>query len=441
MWTVIDSKNEKSYFSKYPELKIAKELFILYRSESTIILPRFFYYTHPADELRLINTDYKPESIDFECHITPRKMQSDVADIVLNKFKTNGCVSGIIKARPGSGKTILAVYLASLLKYKTLIIVDSQALQKQWIREIFSVTNLTPSDVGIIRQKLFPEGHEKIVVATAQTLVRQLKKDPKDIYSRLKGQGYGLAFFDECHKSSSSEQYGKITSILPMDNILGLSATPYPKKEQDVLMKNTVGDIIYENRDYDYQPEINFIFYKSGLDKYRFALSKIQTYINRKAYYNKIICGSDRYLNLFVKYVSDDIKDKHKIIIICQTERQVLAISDILTKNGIKNTQYYGKEREFSTSDNVLVATYAFAGTGFDFKELSSLIYACPLCGKISLIQTAGRILRTCENKIQPKIRYLIDMTFPSESLTEYKYAKKVFQGEFSESKMVEMEI
>lgn len=441
MWTVIDSKNENSYFSKYPILKSAKELFVLYRSESKIILPRFFYYTFPSDELRLINTNYEPDRINFTCSITPRKMQSDVADIVLKQFNETGQVSGIIKARPGSGKTILAVYLASLLKYKTLIIVDSQALQKQWIREIFSVTDLTPNDVGIIRQKLFPEGHEKIVVATVQTLVRQIKKDPKDIYTRLKNHGYGLAFFDECHKSSSSEQYGKVTSILPMDNILGLSATPYPKKEQEILMKNTIGDIIFENRDYDYQPEINFIFYKSGLDKYRFVLSKMHEYLQRKAYYNKIICNSEKYLNSFVKFVSDDLKDKHKVIIICQTEKQVLTISETLTKAGIKNTQYYGKEREFDKSDNVLVATYAFAGTGFDFKELSSLIYACPLCGKISLIQTAGRILRTCENKIQPRIRYLVDMTFPSESLTEYKYAKKVFQGEFSESKMIEMEM
>lgn len=77
---------------------------------------------------------------------------------------------------------------------------------------------------------------------------------------------------------------------------------------------------------------------------------------------------------------------------------------------------------------------------GFDFKELSSLIYAAPLSGRVSLIQTAGRILRECEGKQQPKIRCLVDLSFPAQSYPEYKRAKKIFTEEFNNVKLIDVE-
>ena len=77
---------------------------------------------------------------------------------------------------------------------------------------------------------------------------------------------------------------------------------------------------------------------------------------------------------------------------------------------------------------------------GFDFKELSSLIYAAPLSGRVSLIQTAGRILRECEGKQQPKIRCLVDLSFPAQSFPEYRRAQKIFKEEFQDVKLIDVE-
>lgn len=77
----------------------------------------------------------------------------------------------------------------------------------------------------------------------------------------------------------------------------------------------------------------------------------------------------------------------------------------------------------------------------FDYKELSSLIYACPLGGKVSLIQTAGRVLRECPGKMAPRIRLLVDLTFPTQFLPEYHRAKKIFKSEFgSDVKLTDVE-
>ena len=65
---------------------------------------------------------------------------------------------------------------------------------------------------------------------------------------------------------------------------------------------------------------------------------------------------------------------------------------------------------------------------------MSSLIYACPLGGRVSLIQTAGRVLRECPGKITPQIRLMVDLTFPGQFIPEYNRAKKVFKDEFGEN-------
>jgi superfamily II DNA or RNA helicase len=148
--------------------------------------------------------------------------------------------------------------------------------------------------------------------------------------------------------------------------------------------------------------------------------------------YNKIIIESDIYLSLISKYTKNLLENGHRTIIICFTKKQVNLISQKLTEYGVENRRYYGDEREINKSeDNVLVVTYSFAGKGFDFKELSALIYATPLAGKKSIIQTCGRILRSYIGKKEPIVVDLIDMAFPFMSLKEVKSKTKIVREEF----------
>ena len=88
-------------------------------------------------------------------------------------------------------------------------------------------------------------------------------------------------------------------------------------------------------------------------------------------------------------------------------------ISELLDNLGIKHRKYYGDEREIDkVNDDLILATYSFAGTGFDFKKLDNLILATPLSGKKSLIQVIGRTLRKDDDKKQPVVNDLIDKCF-----------------------------
>ena len=431
MFTLIEKNNLDSFLIRYPELEENIDLFLLHENENHYFLPRFFYKNYPSNHIRVLDPPYSPAEIKVNFTKDLRETQKKIVQKILIEYDKTNSINGVIKAPPGTGKTCMGIYLSTKIKLKTLIIVDKDPLFKQWIKEILHFTDLPEDNIGQIKQKKFPKNNEPIIISTVQTLLSKFKQNSKDFYYKLKELGIGLVIFDEVHNTSSSEKYAKVSTILSTNNILGLSATPYKTGGQKILMENTIGSTIVDNFDYNLIPELHFISYESKLSNYKIMLAKTKDFIMRKAIYNKILVKSETYLDLFPKFIKEDLKNKHKTIIICWTENQVKAISNKLNEHGITCTEYYGKARTFSTDDQTLVATYQFAGTGFDFKNLSSLIYACPLSGRISLIQTAGRILRSCQDKTSPLIRFLVDETFPKESTEEMNRAENIFKKEF----------
>lgn len=326
--------------------------------------------------------------------------------------------------------TILATYISKIVGKKTLIVVDSENLLKQWVQEIVKSTSLTTDNIGIIKGNFFCTDRE-ITVGMVQTLLSKFKNEPKECFEKIKNSKFGLVIFDEVHKSSSSEKYAKVSTFFTTSNILGLSATPYKYGYQDILMKNVIGDLIYDTKDYDLVPDIFIHRYSSGLNNYRGVLNKVGNFTMQLSMYNKFIVKSEIYIQKVYQYTKEDLEKGHRVIIICWTEKQVQTISLYLTAHGITNTKFYGKSRNYSTNDKVLVVTYSFAGTGFDYKELSSLVYACPISGKVSLIQTAGRVLRECPDKPKPHIHYLADNTFPLLFIDAVRRVKTIFTNEF----------
>ena len=379
----------------------------------------------------------EPEHSDFKFKGTLRPDQEPIVNTVLNIMKHKNHVNGIIRARPGIGKTVLSIYLAAKLGLKTCIIIDNSGLMNQWIKQIFDFTDLTVNDIGIVRQKLTVV-NKPVTVAMCQSLLSKLKGNIQNAFEFVDKGRFGLVFYDEVHNTSSSEKFAKVSLLFRTQNIIGLSATPFQTGISEILMKNTIGEVIYETNEYEVKPKYYMVYYDSGLSEQNEGkklkqLMRVSDYIRRKAMYNKLIVDSEIYLHLISTYTKNLLNNGHKIIIICFTKKQVITISDKLTKYGVKNRRYYGEEREIDKEkDKVLVVTYSYAGKGFDFKSLSALIFATPLAGKKSIIQTCGRILRTDENKKEPVVVDLIDMAVPFMSLKEAKAKTKIIQEEFN---------
>ena len=362
MWSVIDKKNFNKFIEKYPELDNESELYKLYETEEKIFLPRFFYKTYPSKFINLYNPEPKIERIHLNFNGEPRENQRPLIHKILSIYERDNNVNGIIKCFCGFGKTACSIYLATKLGMKTLFVVDKDSLYKQWVQEIVKFTGIGPEEIGLIKGPLFVAENKPFVVTTVQTLISKIKRNSKEMYEKMKIAGFGLVIFDECHNTSASEKYAKSSILMTAPNILGLSATPFKPGGQDILMKNVIGEILYDEVGYKSIPEITFHLYKSGLEKYSKRMGFLD-FIAAKAFYNKIIILSKKYMDLLAKFVQEDMKDHHKTIIICWTEAQLQAISERLTKEGIEHRQFYGKKREFSHDDKVLVVTYKYAGT------------------------------------------------------------------------------
>lgn len=356
MWSVIDKKNFNQFIDKYSELSNDQDLYKLYETEEKIFVPRFFYKSYPSKFIKVYNPEPHIEKINLTFNGEPRENQRPLIHTILSIYDRDQCVNGIIKCFCGFGKTACSIYLATKLGMKTLFVVDKDSLYKQWIQEIVKFTGVGAEDIGLIKGNLFVVENKPFVVTTVQTLVSKIKREPKIMYEKMKTAGFGLVIYDECHNTSASEKYAKSSILMGAPNIIGLSATPFKPGGQDILMKNVIGDILYDEVGYKSIPTISFHLYKSGLEKHSKRMGFLD-FIGAKAYYNKIITTSPKYMDLLSKFVKEDMNDGHKTIIICWTEKQLQAISDRLTEDGIEHRQFYGKKREFSHDDKVLVVT------------------------------------------------------------------------------------
>ena len=299
-------------------------------------------------------------------------------------------------------KTVLSTFIAAQLGLKTCIVIDNENLLNQWIAAFIGTpdkpafTDLKAEEIGLIKGKYFVVD-KPVIIATVQTLLSKIKTDMHKNFQLMDAAKIGLVIYDEVHNTSSSSKFAKASLLFRTNNVLGLSATPFQTGVSEVLMKNTIGNILYETKHYELKPTYVLNHYDSGLtSKYAFVLGKMSDYIKRKAFYNSIIIKSSNYLELIIKLIKKRLNEGHIVLVLCFTKAQIKLISERLEKEGIVHRRYYGDEKEAVDQENVklLLGTYSFIGKGFDFERLSSLILATNLAGRKSLIQVIGRILR-----------------------------------------------
>ena len=101
--------------------------------------------------------------------------------------KKNG---GIISVPCGWGKTIIALYLISKLKKKTIIVVHKEFLLNQWKQRIAEF--LPDAKAGRIQGKVVDIENKDIVIGMLQSL--SIKDYSDDVFSQ-----FGFSIVDECH--------------------------------------------------------------------------------------------------------------------------------------------------------------------------------------------------------------------------------------------------
>lgn len=434
MWSILPKNELQNFNSKYMnDFEDLIENLILSENDSYYFFPRHFHKNYPFLNLKQTqDKQFLSKNIEIEFTADLRDEQKILIDRVKNIYEKTGTISGIIKARPGFGKTVCASYICSLLKLKTLIILDNSKLSTQWKSEFLKFTNIKEEDIGIIQGAAFTA--KPVTITMVQTLTSKCKNKNTNFYKKIRDEGFGLIIFDEVHKTSSAPKFATSSLLLNSPNILGLSATPFGDNLHQLFMKNIIGNVIFESGEYELKPKVHFICYDSELGS-AYNINRLRytsDYIKQVSYYNSIIHKSNVYLEVIGKICKNIIKDERRGIVIVQTLNQLNTIIDYLATLGIRATPLQSEKQDIDkVNDNLIVATYKMASHGFDYAALSALVLATPLKGRVSLIQTVGRILRLFADKKHPLVFDLIDTGFGDLFSKNIATKKNILEEEF----------
>jgi len=345
-------------------------------------------------------TTESPASISCTFSGTLREYQHDTRKKIIDNMNKKKCV--ILSSFVGSGKTIIAINIATKIKLQTLIVVNRVLLATQWQASICEFTS-TQYPVPILSRKTIECTSDFAIVNGVN-----IDKIPKSVLDK-----FGFVIVDECHALMSGKVGQKLLHLTPK-YLMGLSATAYRYDGFQQMFGMYFGG--------DDNTVVTKLYRKHNVYKVQTQCvieSKINMYsgqVDFNAIINALTRNESRNQQIVQTVV--DNPDKVFLVLVKRVDH-----GDIL-KNLFENIKIpvqclfgaCGKNFVFTT--NVLIATCSKAGVGFDCPRLNTLIIAAPI--KNYFIQYLGRVMRTQES--EPTVFDFVD---DNAILKQHWYARR----------------
>jgi DNA excision repair protein ERCC-3 len=177
------------------------------------------------DEAPLVSGDNFEITLRDKClsgkPFAPRDYQIEAARAVLGDGRP-GTGYGVVALPCGSGKTIVGMFIMSLLKTNTLILTPNVAAVHQWIEELVDKTEISRGQIAEYSgdsKSLAP-----VTIATYQIITWRPDRDSDFPHFRLfRDQHWGLIIYDEVHILPAP--VFRVTAELQAVRRLGLTAT------------------------------------------------------------------------------------------------------------------------------------------------------------------------------------------------------------------------
>ncbi len=397
----------------YSVWKVPKQIKCFRLLKSGFYLPIGFgpalwtYLKNRGDELVL-------DDRRVECQVAPiiSKIQLKPEQIRAQE-KLLATNRAILEAKPGFGKTMLAIEVICARAQKTLVIVHTRALLDQWIKRISDYCQINPEEIGIIGDGKWRIG-ERITIASYQTLLSRGTKSIKN--------EFGLVVVDECHHVPANT-FSKVVRGFAARYCLGLTATPFRKDKLDRLMRFYIGPIVptssqTSDNDADLLPAnrvpTQLVWRTTTLDIENAATKEFVEI-------GTILAADPTRLQQVTADVLHCVNEGKKIIVLSERVGHAEALEMMLKMNApqlsiaLVTGQLKKEDREQillqvkNNSYQVMVATGGVVGEGFDWPAADTLFLAFPFSWKGKLIQYVGRIQRVHPGKTQACVYDYLD--------------------------------
>ena len=363
-------------------------------SSKKLYIPKYFglqsFGVPTHDELE------QGDLIDIKFNGLLRKEQEIPIQSFVAAMNDKRRMGGILSLFCGGGKTVLGLYLISLIQRKTLIIFHKDFLCHQWKERIS--TFLPNARIGILKQSKVEVDNVDIVLASLQSLA--MRDYPLSTFAT-----FGMVIIDECHHLGAEvfcRALPKVTSRV----MLGLSATLRRKDGMSKVFTSFLGDAVFEQKKRQ-DTSMNVImrsFYDPNPEygRERSFRSGGKTILNVAQMVNAI-CSFQPRNDLIIQIIQEIVQKEpnRRLLILSERRTHLKKLEAMIAERNIGSTGYYvgGMTQEQlsqSESKQIILATYQMSSEGMDIPVLNTLILASPIS---SIEQSIGRIQRQKEHE------------------------------------------
>jgi superfamily II DNA or RNA helicase len=329
----------------------------------------------------------KLEPVQFKSTISLHEYQLKAVEA------TNTKDFGVIVAPPGTGKTIMGLYMIAERQQPTLIIVHRKQLFDQWIERIQSFLGIQKFRIGKIEGGKCEIGSE-ITVAMIQSL--QSDSLPEKIY-----HSFGTILVDECHHIPA-KTFREVIINFHSYYLYGFTATPNRKNKDEELIFIHIGKIIHQivfsPTEEKHNKQLSVAIQETGLfTPFNAKTDNLETLLH-------ILIHDTARNELIVKDIKKEVTAGRKVLVLTERKAHVAILQQYL-KSSIETIAITGDDpaqARKSKLDQIhaghfqaLITTGQFMGEGADIDALDCLILAYPFAFEGKLIQYIGRVQRS----------------------------------------------
>jgi superfamily II DNA or RNA helicase len=316
---------------------------------------------------------------------------------------------GLIIRPPGTGKTQISLAFIAKAKTRTLVIVHTHDLLKQWID--YAKVALPEIEIGIIQGKKQEIAH--LTIATVQSLYRN--GYDKKFYSQ-----FGAVILDEAHHGPA-DTFEVVLNQIPAKYRFGFTATESRADGMHPAMRMLIGPVISQQKFKSKVPvkvkplKTSFHCPYRGAFDWPALLTSLETDERRNA--------------LIAREADKMVREGHTVLILSRRITHLRLISEAMEtfeefgeflvgsvedKNGNRHAMPKAERDKaivrFRSGRTRVVLATQLADEGLDIPRLDRVMLTFP--GKHSgrLIQQVGRALREHPDKTDALVIDIVDM-------------------------------
>lgn len=302
----------------------------------------------------------------------------------------------------GAGKTALAIYICSQLKYKVCVLAHRLNLLDQWMYAIKKFCPMAKTQLLSSYSTLDPAA-DFYVINVSNVQKKQMKEFEQ----------VGILIIDEAHTICTENMSQALFWFRPKYTI-GLTATPDRTDGMGKILTLHFGPEIVERKMYR---SFNAYIIETGCTPVTESNEK-----TGKLDWNKTIesqcLNEDRNMLIvnIIRYLST-----RNFLVLCKRIEQSNYLYRQLKAFDEDVEIYVSTQKKFNVESRILISTFSKAGVGFDSPKLDAMIMASDVCEGIE--QYMGRVFR--DEKNIPMIIDLADKVYRHHPLNKHLGVRK----------------